>query len=259
MPTLDEVLYYLPVIAFVSVAVAFVIWLSSFITGGGDRSIFKVLRSVPFFKALTKNELKIITSLAEIVVVKKNELVFNEGSLGDSMFVVKSGQLKISRRIDGAEVSLTSLKKGGVVGEIALLTGQPRTASALAVKKSTLIRIEREDFAKISEKNKKFKEIMWLFYSWRAFDLALVKIPELNLSQSQRQKWYSQHFASDLMPNQEVKIPKKVAFIFIVSGSLRIFEYVKEGPLLVRLKDVSKLTAIDDARVVWLPDRPQAS
>ena len=78
------------------------------------------------------------------------------------------------------------------------------------------------------------------------------------MNQGQRRNWYSKHFASDLIPGEVVKVPAKAEFIFIVSGSLRIFEYVKEGPLLVRLKDVDEVTAVDEVRVVWLPERKAA-
>jgi CRP-like cAMP-binding protein len=63
----------------------------------------------------------------------EGEVLFQEGDAGDEMFVVQSGKVKISKRVGQRERSLAMLGPGDFVGEMAILNGKPRTATATMV------------------------------------------------------------------------------------------------------------------------------
>ena len=100
------------------------------------------LARVPLFSGLSKRDLAAIASHAsERKVVAGTELT-HQGDRGDEFFVVAVGDISIS--IDGHEVR--RLGPGDYFGEIALVFGGPRTASATALEPSTLYVIGRADF-----------------------------------------------------------------------------------------------------------------
>ncbi|MFH0825618.1 MAG: cyclic nucleotide-binding domain-containing protein, partial [Pseudomonadota bacterium] len=72
---------------------------------------------------------------------EKGEVVFKEGDSGDTMFVVQSGEVEISRIRDDRKLILAVLKRGEFFGEMALMDNQPRSATATVVRKSRLLPI----------------------------------------------------------------------------------------------------------------------
>lgn len=70
------------------------------------------------------------------------ELVVEEGSRGQEMYIIRSGRVQIFKRIDGREVPLASLGKGDFFGEMSLLEDLPRDASARAVGATRLLVIQ---------------------------------------------------------------------------------------------------------------------
>ena len=76
----------------------------------------------------------------------KGDMIFAEGEPGDEVFVVQSGSVKIVKIIEGKEVLLGMLKEGDIFGEMALLDGKPRTASAIAGEDSALMAANKTNF-----------------------------------------------------------------------------------------------------------------
>ena len=83
----------------------------------------------------------------ERLVLRSGELVFNEGDIGEHAYVVESGEIRISRRREGAqELTLAHLGRGDLFGELALLDDQPRAASATALSDCELMTLDRRSF-----------------------------------------------------------------------------------------------------------------
>lgn len=80
--------------------------------------------------------------------------LFHQGDEGDSMYVLVSGRLRaVLEGDDGAERVLGEIGRGETVGEIALVTGDPRTASIRAVRDSVLCGIKRQAFLDIVDEH----------------------------------------------------------------------------------------------------------
>lgn len=78
---------------------------------------------------------------------KHKEIIFHKGDPGQSMLVVVAGRVRISSHsANGKEVVLNIINPGGIVGEIALLDGEARTADAIAVGEVELLELARRDF-----------------------------------------------------------------------------------------------------------------
>ena len=82
-----------------------------------------------------------------IKVYKKSDVIFEENSLGDEMYVIHSGKVKLSTRAPGREVELATLGPGEFFGEMSLVDAAPRTATATSEEEDTrLIALDQAKF-----------------------------------------------------------------------------------------------------------------
>lgn len=82
------------------------------------------------------------------VVVQAGDTVFSEGDTGDRAYVVQDGLIEIVKEVNGEQVVLGTIEKGGIFGEMALIDNQPRMASARAATMATVIVVGRDVFSK---------------------------------------------------------------------------------------------------------------
>lgn len=98
-----------------------------------------------------------LSQLAQIVRERKfdrNQVIFYEGDLGGSLYVIVSGTVKIVIMADdGREHILGLLDEGSFFGEISLIDGEPRSATAIALDKVNIVMISREDFVRLLREN----------------------------------------------------------------------------------------------------------
>lgn len=97
--------------------------------GGKD---LEILASQPVFKGLTEAELLKVMGCLRRVSYPKGTVVFEEGTLGRSMFIIRDGGVKIVKRSDGRDHFITLLEKGTTLGEMAFVDGEYRSATAIA-------------------------------------------------------------------------------------------------------------------------------
>ena len=114
------------------------------------------LSSVSIFSDLSDSELSNIQSLCKTRKYPKNSMIILEEEMGDVVFIVMTGTVKITRVNDeGKEVILAMLGSGEVFGEMAILDGESRSANALAQENCEVVTINREDFLNVIKTNNK--------------------------------------------------------------------------------------------------------
>jgi CRP-like cAMP-binding protein len=84
---------------------------------------------------------------------KKGEQIYKETDLGSEMYVIQSGAVRIFREIGGMKQELALMEKGDFFGEISVLEGLPRTASAEALEDVELIEINSTTFDRMIRSN----------------------------------------------------------------------------------------------------------
>lgn len=90
----------------------------------------------------------------EVLTLAKGEPLFRLGDPGDSLYILDSGLLDVRIPVTAGEPRvLDRLAPGATVGEMALLTGQPRTADVVAVVDSRLVRLRRAGFERLAERH----------------------------------------------------------------------------------------------------------
>lgn len=106
-----------------------------------------LLGSVPIFSGLDQSALRRLEQEMVQVRLATGDILMRRGDPGDSLFVIISGCLQVLlQHADGAEQVLAQLAEGDCLGEIALLTGQPRSATIKAVQESELLKLTKEAF-----------------------------------------------------------------------------------------------------------------
>lgn len=84
--------------------------------------------------------------------VKKGEVLFREGDIGEEMYFIRKGKIKISKGEEEQEKVLAILKEGEFFGEMSLIDRSPRSATATAIEDTELLLIDKETFLqKINE------------------------------------------------------------------------------------------------------------
>jgi CRP-like cAMP-binding protein len=109
-------------------------------------TIIDAIKNNLFFGELTKNEIKQIAQIAYEREFQPDEYIFKTGQPAAAMFIILKGEVRIVREGENeSEIELVRLKDNDSLGELALLDNSPRSASAIAVKKTQLIAVFRED------------------------------------------------------------------------------------------------------------------
>ena len=84
------------------------------------------------FADCTKSELKLVRSLTTSLQLPKGHVLMRQGDAGREFVIVGSGVVHISRETEDGTAGVADVGSGGFLGEIALLSGVPRTATATA-------------------------------------------------------------------------------------------------------------------------------
>jgi len=92
---------------------------------------------------------------------RRNEVVFHEGDPGDSLHIVASGQIKILLlSAEGEEAIIATLRPGDFFGELALLDGAPRSATAVAVDPAETLVLPRLVFRELLERSEGLRDAL---------------------------------------------------------------------------------------------------
>jgi len=105
------------------------------------------LKNAPIFEELEEKDLERISACGVRKVYTKGEVILMEEESGSALFVIVNGEVKVVRvGEDGREVILSILGQSDIFGEMALLDGEARSASVIAMDSAELFMIHRKDF-----------------------------------------------------------------------------------------------------------------
>lgn len=105
-----------------------------------------LLAEVPLFQLLSIEERNLLAEELDIVRYSVGETVFATGDPGDSMYVIRKGEVEVFFKDDtGAKVVLEVAGPGDFFGELSLLDSGPRTASAVVMRDVEALRVDRRD------------------------------------------------------------------------------------------------------------------
>jgi CRP/FNR family transcriptional regulator, cyclic AMP receptor protein len=113
--------------------------------------VLAALARTPLFARLDDEGLQRLLEAIDLYQVPEGHTLFAEGADGDALYVVLSGRISIRRGLSGNEFhELAELKEDAVFGEMALIDGAPRMASAVAVTECIVAGLSRATFERLA-------------------------------------------------------------------------------------------------------------
>ncbi len=104
-----------------------------------------LLKQLNLFEGVAPNVLDLLAAKLQKRSVASGEIIAREGELGDSMFIIAGGKVKVHRE----DVTFAELGPGNLVGEFALIDTEPRSASLTALEPTELYVLSRADFSAV--------------------------------------------------------------------------------------------------------------
>lgn len=118
-----------------------------------DASVTRSLKRCEVFDSLPDAVIDTLAQQVDIVKLDKDQPLFKKGDAGDSLYVVQEGWVKmVSSDKDGQELLLNQEGPGAVIGEMALLDNEPRSAGVIAMTDAQLLKLSREAFLDVINK-----------------------------------------------------------------------------------------------------------
>jgi CRP-like cAMP-binding protein/Fe-S-cluster-containing hydrogenase component 2 len=110
------------------------------------RALGTHLRSVPIFSTISEDFVDLLRERVELLRFEPGAVICEEGAPADAFYLVRIGFVKVSQKMDGEDLVLAYLPRGGYFGEMGLLQGGVRTATCIALDHVEVVRILAPDF-----------------------------------------------------------------------------------------------------------------
>ncbi|MBF0327862.1 MAG: cyclic nucleotide-binding domain-containing protein [Nitrospirae bacterium] len=124
----------------------------------------KIMRALSFFAPFSSEELDIIIQTSNWLKFSSGDIIVKEGDNGRSFFIILQGRVCIQKKLGvSTKKTLLCLNRGQCFGEAAVVTGEPRSADAVAELETYLMRIDAEDLDK-EEESLQFRSVQFKFY-----------------------------------------------------------------------------------------------
>jgi CRP/FNR family cyclic AMP-dependent transcriptional regulator len=109
----------------------------------------EVLQKAPLFRDFTETGLKIFAAIALEKAIPAGTPLFAENMVGESLFIEKSGTVKLTHKAADGERELAVVGAGEHLGELALLAKSVRLVSAVAATPCEVLEITQRDFQRL--------------------------------------------------------------------------------------------------------------
>jgi uncharacterized membrane protein len=113
----------------------------------------ELLAGIEFFALLKEEDRQALANVVDSVTLATDEVLFNAGEPGESLFIVRSGSIELFiKDTVGQKIVLTIAEAGDLFGELSLLDSGPRTATAVALSETELLVLDRGDLLLLFER-----------------------------------------------------------------------------------------------------------
>lgn len=113
-----------------------------------------LLGQLPLFETLNARELEELGSVAVPRSFQRGEVIFQEGSQGDVMYVIRTGRVLIKREhVGGRTIALTEMGTGDLFGELAIFDREARSATAECIEPTEVVALTSGDVTRVLHRN----------------------------------------------------------------------------------------------------------
>jgi CRP-like cAMP-binding protein len=133
---------------------------------------------IPLFSGFTQEEFNEFTKRMIIHTIPPGKSIIKEGDRGSSVFILTRGAVRVYTAIAGKKVELAILQPSDFFGEIAFLTGRPRTATVETIEESDVLEVAEEDLNEMIGRNPRIREVLKNYHELRVKS-TLEKVKEM--------------------------------------------------------------------------------
>lgn len=143
---------------------------------------------IPLFMSISDEDLDLLVEQLEPTSFKAGSVIINEGDPGDCLYLIKEGTVKVMAKLQDTDedLILSRLESGDYFGEMALITGEPRSASVVAESDTDLWKLSKKDFDNLIEKHHDITLTLTHMLSHR--------LKEANKARKQVEQFYKERF-----------------------------------------------------------------
>jgi hypothetical protein len=140
----------------------------------------------PLFSDFTPEELSDVLSRLKHQSYDAGAVIVKEGDPGESLFVLSQGRVRVVGTGPGGKaIELAELNEGDFFGEVALLTGKPRTATITCIEETEVLELSRGDLEELEGRHARVRQVIQEFYERRVEStvesmLDAVRLPDLD-------------------------------------------------------------------------------
>jgi len=124
----------------------------------------------PLFRDFAVDEMVAVIHGLKLLSFERGEVIIREGASGSSLYTLTSGRVRAFRkdRDRGKQARIADLKEGAFFGEMSILTGQPRTASVVALTRCELLELDRPTLDDITSRHPHVWDVLREFAEQRS-------------------------------------------------------------------------------------------
>ena len=221
--------------------------------------VVRRLQATALFASFDGTALATLARSAQVVLLPAGKLLFRAGDIGDDLYVIARGAAYVLAPDAGTvdtddHVIIDELASGDMVGEIAMLSGETRSASVRTATASVLIQISRAALFSVLDAQPKLSETIWKTFSARRFDDCVRALPGWKtMRRADRLAVVDagQHLPLRAGEHAEVSAGE---ILFVVLGSVQVHDggasTVVRAPAFFDTKHPMTVTATGAARIV---------
>ncbi len=163
------------------------------------------IKKFTFFKDFSEEEIKEFLEFSFSLKIKPGEILFKEGSYGADLYIIKKGKGEIIKKGKEKEFKIAEVEEGNIVGEIAWILGEKRSATLKAKTDMEVLRIDGDVLKKKIMEGKR-GAVLFLF------ELLKLESKRLSLTSQEIVDILEKYIPTDEIANLKEKILKTIAF-----------------------------------------------
>lgn len=224
----------------------------------GQPKIERFLRQTPLGADLPAAELALLAQTADLIMLPAGRYLFRTGDASDELYVVAAGGVYVVVERNGAEQIVDQLPVSAMFGELALLSGEPRSAAIRTATKTTLIRLQRKPLLALLAAHPTLRDAIWNAYNQRRFAdvTASSAAPFAQLSRQQRMAWLAQGQLQTLATAEKITVQSP--WLFVLTGTVELQQQQQwstlRAPALIQVADTLQMVAQTATQYVGLPE-----
>ena len=119
-----------------------------------DAKKIEMLKNIPIFQTLTRNELLEVDELLHERVYEAGEIIFEKGEMGHGIYIILEGRVKVNPCPELPASAVLELNRNEMIGELSLFDETPRLATVVAAERTTMAALFQSEFSSLLTTNK---------------------------------------------------------------------------------------------------------